>query len=74
LVRSKLEYASVAWNSFMITDSNRLEHIQIKLAALCHSRLSQDVKYHYDYWKNLNLLILHVRRIVFNKCLICAKC
>jgi hypothetical protein len=27
LVRSKLEYASVAWNSVMITDSNKLERI-----------------------------------------------
>jgi hypothetical protein len=30
LVRSKLEYASVAWNSVTITDSNKLEHVQRK--------------------------------------------
>jgi hypothetical protein len=31
LVRSKLEYASVAWNSVTVTDSNKLEHVQKKL-------------------------------------------
>jgi hypothetical protein len=38
LVRSKLEYTSVAWNSLTITDSNKLQRIQRKFAALCHSR------------------------------------
>jgi hypothetical protein len=41
LVRSKLEYASFAWNCVMITGSNKLEHIQRKIAAHCHSRLSK---------------------------------
>jgi hypothetical protein len=49
LVRSKLEYASVAWNSVTITDSNKLKHVQRKFAALCHNRLFQDVEYHYDH-------------------------
>jgi hypothetical protein len=39
LVISKLEYAPVAWSSVTITDSNKLERIQRKFAALCHSRL-----------------------------------
>jgi hypothetical protein len=48
LVRSKLEYASVAWNSITITDSNKREGMQRKFAALCNKRLFQDVEYHYD--------------------------
>jgi hypothetical protein len=46
LVRSKLKYASVVWNSVMITDSDKLVHIQRKFAALCHNRLFQDMEYH----------------------------
>jgi hypothetical protein len=46
LVRSKLEYASVAWNSVTITDSNKLERIQRQFTALCHIRFFQDVEYH----------------------------
>jgi hypothetical protein len=41
LVRSKLEYASVAWRSVTITDSDELDRIQRKLAALCHGRYSK---------------------------------
>jgi hypothetical protein len=37
LVRSKLEYDSLAWNSLTITDSNKLESIQRKFSALCHN-------------------------------------
>jgi hypothetical protein len=46
LVKSKLEYASVAWNSVTITDSNKLERVQRKFAALRHKRFFQDVEYH----------------------------
>jgi hypothetical protein len=38
LVRSKIEYASVVWNSITITDSSKLERIQRKFAALCYKR------------------------------------
>jgi hypothetical protein len=67
LIRYKLEYASVAWNSVTITDSNKLERIQRQFAALCHNRLSQDVKYHYgNLSERLNLLTLHKRRRHFD--------
>jgi hypothetical protein len=39
LVRPKLEYASVAWNSITSADSSKLERVQIKCATLYHSRL-----------------------------------
>jgi hypothetical protein len=38
LVRSKLEYASIAWNNLTITDSNKLESIQKKFGHLCYRR------------------------------------
>jgi hypothetical protein len=46
LMRSKLEYASVAWNSLTTADSNKLERIQRKCAALCHNKVLRDVEYH----------------------------
>jgi hypothetical protein len=39
LVRSKLEYDSVAWNSAALIDSSKLEIIPRKLLALCNSRI-----------------------------------
>jgi hypothetical protein len=38
LIRSKIEYASVVWNSITIADTSILERIQRKLAALCYTR------------------------------------
>jgi hypothetical protein len=68
LVRSKLEYASVACNAVTITDSNKLECIQRKFAALCHNRfLFPDVEYHYgNILEKLNLQTLHIRRRHFD--------
>jgi hypothetical protein len=43
LVRSKIEYASVFWNSITITDSAKLERIQRKFVALCYSRFFNGV-------------------------------
>jgi hypothetical protein len=63
LVRSKLEYASVAWNSATATDSNKLERMQKKVATLCHKRFFCDIEYHYDITlEKLNLQTLHIRR------------
>jgi hypothetical protein len=67
LVRSKLEYASVAWNSVTITDSNKLERVQRIFAAICQQRFFQDVEYHYDnIFGKLNLQTLHIRRRHFD--------
>jgi hypothetical protein len=62
IVRSKLEYASVVWNSITNTDSNKLERLQRTFSALCHNRVFQDVDYHYiNTLDKLNLQTLHVR-------------
>jgi hypothetical protein len=74
LVISKLEYASIAWNSVTINDFNKLERIQEKSAALCHNRFFQRVEYHYDnIWKNIKVAdtacqALSLWYLVFNKC------
>jgi hypothetical protein len=35
LIRSKLEYASVVLNKLTLTDSNKIENIQIKFTSFC---------------------------------------
>ena len=40
VVRPKLEYASVVWNSVTSTDAKKLELTQRKFAALCQNRFS----------------------------------
>jgi hypothetical protein len=43
LVRSKVEYASVVWNSITSADANKLERIQKKFTALCFKRFFPQV-------------------------------
>lgn len=62
LLRSELEYAFAALNSVRSTDSNKLEPIQRKFAALCRSRLFQVMECRYDsLLEKLNLLTLYNR-------------
>jgi hypothetical protein len=46
LVRSKLKYASVVWNSNTFTDDNKLQCIQQKFASVCFYRLFPHVPYY----------------------------
>jgi hypothetical protein len=62
LVRSKIKYASVIWNSITITDSTKWERIQRKFVALCYTRFFNgmcDYKYE-DILVRLNILTLHL--------------
>jgi hypothetical protein len=63
LVRSKLEYASIAWNN-ITTDSNKLESIQKKFTHLCYRPFYQfDFPRNYDViLERLSLRTLHSRR------------
>jgi hypothetical protein len=64
LVRSKLEYASIARSNITITDSNKFEGKQNKCAHICYVRL-----YQFNFPRNyevilerLGLRTLHSRR------------
>jgi hypothetical protein len=41
-----LEYASVAWSTVTVTDSNKLERVQRKFAAICKR----------DFFKKWNII------------------
>jgi hypothetical protein len=41
LVRSNLEYVSVAWNNLTLEDSDKLENIQRKFVNFCYNRFIQ---------------------------------
>jgi hypothetical protein len=63
LVRSKVEYASVVWNSITSTDANKLERIQQKFTAICFKRFFPQANYCYDFaLELLNLQTLRKRR------------
>jgi hypothetical protein len=60
LVRSRLEYASVLWNSITSTDANKLERIQQKFAFVCFCRFLPHIPY--SYTLALEKLSLHSLR------------
>jgi hypothetical protein len=64
LFRTKLEYASVIWNSITSTDSSKLERIERKFTALCYSTFFNGVSNcnYEDILLRLNLLTLQLRR------------
>jgi hypothetical protein len=63
LVRSKVEYASVVWNSITSTDANKLERIQQKFMALCFKRFFPQADYCYGFaLEQLKLHTLQKRR------------
>jgi hypothetical protein len=63
LIRPRLEYASVVWNSITSTDSKKLECIQKKFAFVCFYRFFSNLPYNYVLASNvLNLPSLSMRR------------
>jgi hypothetical protein len=63
LVRSKLEYACVVWNSITSTDANKLECIQQRFAAFCFNCFFPQVHYCYSFvLVELKLYPFHMRR------------
>jgi hypothetical protein len=63
LVRPRLEYASVVWNSITTTDSKKLERIQQKFASDCYYRFFPNLPYSYESASyKLNLPSLSTRR------------
>jgi hypothetical protein len=44
-----LEFSSIAWNSIMPSDANKLESIQQKFSAFCFNRFFPQFNYSYAY-------------------------
>jgi hypothetical protein len=66
LIISKLEYASVFWNSITSTDAKKLERIQQRFSALCFNRFFPEV--HYSYSLSLEEIKLHTLRTCITLC------
>jgi hypothetical protein len=67
LVISKLEYASLVWNSIASTDSNILERIQQKFVSLRYDPFFPHVHYSYTYaLECLQIYTLRKRSYHFN--------
>jgi hypothetical protein len=64
LVRSNLEYASVALNNLTLAESNKLENIQRNVANLCYGRFIQSnfLRYYELLLNYLHLKTLYSRR------------
>jgi hypothetical protein len=64
LVRSKLEFASVAWNSVMLTDPSKTEKVQKRFANLCDNIFPFNLgsKKYKEILARLNILPLHLRQ------------
>jgi len=58
LVRHKLQYASVAWNSSTATNDSKFVRIQRVFVSVCHRRFSSH--FEYDYVNVLNHWKLHI--------------
>jgi hypothetical protein len=60
VVRSKLQHASVVWNSITSTDANKLERIKQRFSALCFNRLFAEAHCCYSLaLEELNFHSLH---------------
>jgi hypothetical protein len=67
LVRPRLEYASVTWNSITSTDANNLERIQQKFTFVYFYRFYPHVPYNYTVTlEKLGLHSLRKRRYYFD--------
>jgi hypothetical protein len=55
LIRSKLDYVSIVWNSIICTKAKKLEHIQRNFLVLCNNRFFSFDHVTYEYsFKLLN--------------------
>jgi hypothetical protein len=57
LLRSELEYASVAWNSLTSTDASKLERVQRKFLSSCYKLFCFHI--HYSYMNALEHTTFH---------------